>query len=109
MVVKSKRGRRRYIAFSVPSGIRRDEFVADLAQAPDIPEHKVITCGDGRAVVRCGPSDVDRTIAAVQAAFPGSESLLTSGTLRTLREKHPELIVKGRKKHRKHCPHISLY
>jgi RNase P/RNase MRP subunit POP5 len=99
MVVKSVRGRRRYIALQVPADLRRDDLVDALSgRSEQIPGLKVVTCGGGRAVVRCSPAEVGDAIAAVKDACPGSESLLTSGTLKTLREKYPELKVPRRRK-----------
>ena len=99
MVVKSVRGRRRYIALQVPSDIRRDDLVGALSGCSEsIPGLKVITCGGGWAVVRCSPAEVEDAISAVKDAYPGSESVLTSGTLKTLRDTYPELRVPRRRK-----------
>ena len=99
MVVKSVRGRRRYVALRVPGELRRDDLVRALEPfSGPIPGLKVITCGDGWAVVRCSPAEVESAISAVTGAFPGSEPVLTSGTLKTLRDRYPELRVPRRRK-----------
>ena len=97
--MKSVRGRRRYIALQVPADLRRDDLVGALSGCSEqIPGLKVITCGGGWAVVRCSPAEVEDAIAAVKGAYPGSESLLTSGTIKTLRDRYPELKVPRRRK-----------
>ncbi len=99
MTVKSVRGRRRYISFEVPEGTVRDGIVSALENAdPPIPGAKAITCGKGKAVVRCSPSEREATVSAITAAFEGSKSLRTSGTLRALRDRDPGLRVPRKKK-----------
>jgi len=97
--VKSVRGRRRYVALRVPADLRRDGLVKALEPVSgSVPSLKVITCGEGWAVVRCSPAEVESAISAVTGAFPGSEPVLTSGTLKTLRDRYPELRVPRRRK-----------
>jgi hypothetical protein len=96
MVVKSVRGRRRYVAFTTPEGMYRDEMVSTF-EALSIPSVKVITCGHGKAVIRCDPEHVPTLIDAYSKSFPGSQSLKTSGTLRTLRDADPELKAPRRR------------
>ena len=99
MVVKSVRGRRRYIVFTVPAEAGRAtvlEALSDLAEA--MPDLRVITSFEGKAVVRCSPSEIDTVTAKMKATFEGSESLITSGTLRKVREVYPELKVPQKKK-----------
>lgn len=101
MTVKSVRGRRRYTAFEVPSGTDRravEETVRDVGSA------KVITCKDGRAVVRSLPSERGALAAAMSASLPGSRSYDCSGTLRALRARHPELNAPRKRKRRMGCP-----
>ena len=90
MVVKSERGRRRYIFFEVPHHVRRD----DISQALDgIGSVKVITCSDGRAVVRSSPDDREAVTQRMTETFGGCRSVRTSGTLRGLRDRYPPLRV----------------
>lgn len=48
MVVKSERGRRRYVFFEVPAGTGRDDVLLALEGIGSV---KVITCTGGEAVV----------------------------------------------------------
>ena len=90
MVVKSERGRRRYVFFEVPQHVRRD----DVSQALEgIGSVKVITCSDGRAVVRCSPDDREAVTRRMSEGFDGCRSVRTSGTLRGLRDRYPSLKV----------------
>ena len=101
MVVKSERGRRRYIFFEVPQPVRRVFFEVpqpvrrdDVSQALDgIGSVKVITCSDGRAVVRCSPDDREPVTQRMTETFGGCRSVRTSGTLRGLRDRYPPLRV----------------
>lgn len=89
MVVKSERGRRRYIFFRVPEDVRRDDLTQMLSGIASV---KVITCTGGEAVVRCSPADrplVTETLGSRE----GFGSVRTSGTLRTLRDRYPSLRV----------------
>ncbi len=99
MVVKSKRGRRRYIVFTIPCDVGRNDVLAALEPiSGSVPEHKVITSFGGKAVVRCEPGNEKRVAEAMSSAWKGSVSLTTSGTLRTVREKYPELKVPQKRK-----------
>ncbi len=99
MVVKSVRGRRRYISFEVPSGTTRETIIEAIESAEPRPESfKAITCSNGKAVVRCSPADREAVTAIVCSLGPETRSLRTSGTLRTLRDADPELRVPQKKK-----------
>ena len=90
MVVKSERGRRRYVFFEVPQPVRRD----DVSQVLEgIGSVKIITCSDGRAVVRCSPDDREAVTRRMSEGFDGCRSVRTSGTLRGLRDRYPSLKV----------------
>jgi RNase P/RNase MRP subunit POP5 len=89
MTVKEKRGRRRYIAFTVRSDLTKEGLIS-LLRSVRSPLY-IIQCSGGWAIVRCAPEDVDGTIAIMREAEPSSVSLRTSGTLRTLRERYPKL------------------
>ena len=97
MVVKSVRGRRRYISFTAGADMRRDDM-APIVESFGIPSVKLITCGKGKAVVRCDPAHRDELIDAYIGAFPGCCSLKTSGTLRTLRDEDASLRVPRKRK-----------
>jgi hypothetical protein len=93
MTVKSKRGRRRYIAFTVSCNLEnRESLISRIAETSGNGRSAhVIQCGSGMAIARCAPDDREPTIDILRQADPSSEPLLTSGTLRTLRDKYPEL------------------
>lgn len=93
VTVKSIRGRRRYIVFNVPEDADRRGLNNLLS---DLPQIKIIHCGEGMAVVRCPPAEKEEVIERILLRYPGSESLKTSGTLRTLREIYGP-FGKGRK------------
>lgn len=100
MVVKEKRGRRRYIVFEVSKGIDKSSLIYKANNACRLGESLyVVQCDAGKAIIRCSPDQRDRSIEIMGTADPGSTPLLTSGTLRTLREKFPELKVPARKRH----------
>jgi len=103
MVVKAVRGRRRYVVFTVPPDAGRTEVLKALeALTAEMPDLRVITSFSGRAVVRCNPSEIDRVTDTMASSFPGSESLITSGTLRKIRDVYPELKVPRKRKNRSH-------
>ncbi|KUE74023.1 hypothetical protein AUQ37_06970 [Candidatus Methanomethylophilus sp. 1R26] len=83
MTVKSKRGRRRYIAFRVSPGLAMPELSQRMPR-----QFRVIQCAGGMAIVRCSPETADGCAAAVRRADPSSEAVRTSGTLRTLRSRY---------------------
>lgn len=85
MVVKEKRGRRRYVAFRVDPILRRDDLRRALAAG------SVIQCSEGWAIIRCAPSETSVVAESIRSAYPGTVSLATSGTLKTLRERYPNL------------------
>lgn len=85
MVVKEKRGRRRYIAFRVDPALRRDDLRRALAAG------SVIQCSEGWAIVRCAPSETSVVAESLRSAYPETVSLATSGTLKTLRERYLNL------------------
>jgi len=99
MVVKEKRGRRRYIAFTVisPQNIGWQELSSEMndrsaSMSLHIP--LIIQYEDNKGIVRCNHSEKDETIGLLRG-LKGEcgrefriETLMTSGTLRTLREKY---------------------
>lgn len=87
--MKSKRGRRRYIVFEV--GPEVDGEILSRAVFGLGPQIKVISCIEGMAVIRCTPIDMERVAVTVVSSFPGSKSVRTSGTLRSLRDRYSSL------------------
>jgi len=90
MTVKEKRGRRRYIAFSVDRGMSKTDLITRFKRSVPEPPY-VVQCGGGYAILRCSPTETDGVIAAVKTVDPSAESLMTSGTLKALRSKVPGL------------------
>lgn len=89
MVVKEKRGRRRYILFRMDHNPRSKEaFVSFLRSNLDTRGYipYVIQCKDDLVIVRCQPGERDEAIQAMESL--GGRSLLTSGTLRKLRTRY---------------------
>lgn len=97
MVVKSRRGRRRYIVFTADESMVRDDM-STIVDSFGIPSVKLITCGKGKAVIRCDPGHRDELIAAYSIALPEHHSIKTSGTLRTLRDDDPSIRVPRKRK-----------
>lgn len=100
MVVKSVRGRRRYIVYTVPEETKRDDVQSALESGETvIPQLKVITCFGGQAVIRTTPEGLGAVDDTMRMRWPDCESRITSGTLKTIRDKHPELKVNRKRKH----------
>jgi len=102
MVVKEKRGRRRYIAFRVESKISDGELLAALNATLTplgIKVPKVIQFNGTMGILRCSPLDKEKVISALTERSDVRcriETLSTSGTLLTLREKYfPESETRG--------------
>jgi len=90
MTVREKRGRRRYIAFTVSREHTKDSLIRALRARTGVPPY-VVQCAEGWAIVRCAPDETEVTISLVNDADPPSASLRTSGTLASLRDAYPEL------------------
>ena len=97
MVVKSERGRRRYIVYTVPPETGRSDVIEALSPL-SLEDLRVITSFGGKAIVRCSPAEIETVSTAMKGCFPGCESLITSGTLRKVRETYPELKVPRKRK-----------
>ncbi|MDR0523181.1 MAG: hypothetical protein LBG62_01995 [Candidatus Methanoplasma sp.] len=100
MTVKSKRGRYRYVAFRVSPGLTKPALISRVREACRGGSGPyVVQAGGGMAVVRCAPGERDRVAEIMAAADAGSESLRTSGTLRSLRDRYPELEQGKKRSH----------
>lgn len=90
MVVKEKRGRRRYIVFRMSFASKdKGALLSYLRQAAEASEHPVpyvIQVKDDLAILRCSPAERDDLISFMRSV--GGESLLCSGTLKKLRTAH---------------------
>ncbi|MBO5654188.1 MAG: hypothetical protein J6V08_02650 [Candidatus Methanomethylophilaceae archaeon] len=92
MVVKSKRGRRRYIAFTVDESLTKETLIARFRTSKVPFEPRVIQCSEGWCIIRCEPKEREDAISIMKAVDPKSVSLRTSGTVITLRNRYPELM-----------------
>jgi RNase P/RNase MRP subunit POP5 len=89
MVVKSKRGRRRYIALRCREGTMTDEdLLASLRSSlsPAGIKYKVIQFDGKEGIVRVGGGDRVRAEEELNSTGSRLMTFRTSGTLRTLRE-----------------------
>ena len=91
MTVKSKRGRRRYIAFTLDSKFDRTSLISGLRSVAGDAAPYVVQCSEGWCIVRCTPDRREETIALMGLVDPSAVSLRTSGTLITLRRRYPRL------------------
>jgi RNase P/RNase MRP subunit POP5 len=93
MVVKAKRGRRRYIAFRVSEGKVSSEsllsFLSSTASAGGLKPPKVIQFDGCMGILRTSDEEKDRMVEALNRGSTTLQltTLMTSGTLKTLREK----------------------
>lgn len=97
-MVKDKRGRRRYIAFSLTQGgpVTKSGLISMLREASrerGIGEPRVMQFDGGRGIVRCAHTFKDETIEILKVLGEGRGdfqimTLSTSGTLKKLREKY---------------------
>ena len=92
MTVKSKRGRRRYIAFTVSPSLRRSALIEALTERMGADAPRVIQCSEGWCIIRCPPNMCARSISMMSEIDPQAVSLRTSGTLISLRQRYPELM-----------------
>ncbi len=97
MVVKSKRGRRRYTAFEVPPGTGRGDLESAVS---GIASAKVVTVDGGYAVIRSSPEDRGVLEERVSGAVGGA-SFDCSGTLKALRGRHPQLEAPAKRRRRR--------
>lgn len=95
MVVKDKRGRRRYIAFVLTQGgpITKSGLITLLREASrehGIEEPRVIQFDGVKGIVRCAHIQKEETVEALGERKNGIvvKTLSTSGTLRKLRERY---------------------
>ena len=88
MVVKSVRGRRRYVAFEVDANFTRETLISKLRALCGDDAPYVIQCGEGWAVIRSSPGTIDRDMDIMRRADDGAVPVRTSGTLKTLRDRY---------------------
>jgi RNase P/RNase MRP subunit POP5 len=105
MVVKERRGRRRYIAFNVEPRANDESILAYLRCAADrigVKAPKVIQFDGTFGIVRTSPAEKEAMIGALNGTGEGFavRTLATSGTLRTLRERFGKPKAEVTKGHR---------
>lgn len=98
MVVKDKRGRRRYIAFSLTQGgpITKSGLISMLREScreRGIVEPRLIQFDGEKGIVRCPHTLKDETIEVLCSVGGGEggieiRTISTSGTLKKLRDEH---------------------
>ena len=91
MVVKSVRGRRRYIAFTVDPSLNREMLISRLRSVSGDAAPYVVQCAEGWCILRVSPKDSESALSLMSRLYPDSKSVSTSGTLRTLRSRYPVL------------------
>ncbi|MBN1109217.1 MAG: hypothetical protein JXA45_00500 [Methanomassiliicoccales archaeon] len=101
MVVKERRGRRRYIVFRTDRSVPTEELLAvftSIFSPRGIKTPKLIQFDGRMGILRCSHGDKEAVIEALARRGGGDLSIVTlstSGTLRTLRERY--FPRKGRK------------
>lgn len=90
MVVKEVRGRRRYILFSVSADVTKESLIRGLRGLTSEPPY-IVQCVPGKVIIRCSPDKRDETISLMERLDGAPYPIVTSGTLKTIRDKYPEL------------------
>ena len=90
MVVKEKRGRRRYVAYELGGSVARSELEKGI-RSTGYSQIDVVQCAGGWCILRCEPRLLERLDDIMGKACPGSVSKSTSGNLITLRRRYPIL------------------
>lgn len=90
MVVKEKRGRRRYVAYVLGRTVAKSELEEGI-RSTGYSQIDIIQCAGGWCILRCEPWLLGRLDGIMEKACPGSVSKSTSGNLITLRRKYPIL------------------
>ncbi len=92
MVVKERRGRRRYVVIACdPAYEGRDEAVKELNalfRSLGMQPPHVIDTGDWHLIIRCSPSERDGVLSALGDLDRSLTPLRTSGTLKKLRARY---------------------
>ena len=90
MVVKEKRGRRRYVAYELGGSVAKSELEEGI-RSTGYSQISIVQCAGGWCILRCEPWLLERLDGIMGKVSPGSESKSTSGNLITLRRKYPIL------------------
>ncbi len=92
MVVKSKRGRRRYVAITLDPSFEKETLIGKVNAMTGGKCPKIIQCSSGWCIFRCAPGETEDCMNYIKTASPDAISLRTSGTLITLRKRYPVLM-----------------
>lgn len=87
MTVKSRYGRKRYIAFDLGHYVSKKKIESDLSKNSHHPI-RVIQCAEKWCILKCEPKQMTHVTEIVPKMIPGSVSKSTSGNLLTLRKKY---------------------
>ena len=90
MVVKEKRGRRRYVAYELGGSVAKSKL-EERIRSTGYSQISIVQCAGGWCILRCEPWLLERLDGIMEKACPGSVSKSTSGNLITLRRKYPTL------------------
>jgi RNase P/RNase MRP subunit POP5 len=91
MVVKSKRGRRRYIAFETAEATDAETVSREIISSAvrlGVRSPKLIQFEGRRGIVRALEPEKESAVELINAAALPMRTLRTSGTLKTLRERY---------------------
>lgn len=92
MVVKAKRGRRRYIAFEAPPGVWTEDRLQLMLKEEGVRRSlrplKLIQFDGTRGIVRCMHLDKEGTLSLLSSFGNRMRPLATSGTLKALRTRY---------------------
>jgi RNase P/RNase MRP subunit POP5 len=105
MVVKEKRGRRRYVAFETSEESDTETVSHEIISSAvrlGVRPPKLIQFGGRRGIVRTLEPELEVTLELVNTAALPMRTLRTSGTLKTLRERYfvPDPLEKDEAKSR---------
>jgi len=91
MTVKERIGRKRYVVFDVSPDLTKEHLIKRFRSVCQGDPPYIIQCVPGKAIIRCSPEGKEEMMRLMTRADPSSVPLATSGTIRTIREKYPEL------------------
>lgn len=87
MTVKSRYGRKRYIAFDLGRCVSKKKLESDLSRNNHY-QIKVIQCAEKWCVLKCEPKHMTHVTDIIPKMIPGSVSKSISGSLLALRKKY---------------------
>ena len=91
MVVKERRGRRRYVVFETSESVDAETVSREIISSSvrlGVRPPKLIQFEGRRGIVRSSEPEKEATLELINAADLPMRTLRTSGTLKTLRERY---------------------